>query len=100
MFVILKLYLMIIFYIDYSKFISFLFQSIKDDNSKPNFKKSFGFRYYQNNKNDTNNYFTLIKKEKDSNLNDFFISEKTNNKEDEIFKNDSLDCFTILKKLY
>ena len=35
---------------------------------KPEFKKIFRFRYYQKNKNDTNNYFTLNKKEKDDNL--------------------------------
>ena len=74
--------------------ISFLFESSEKNSFEINENKCFGFRYYNNLKN---NYCTLLK-ENEKNEDDYFFLEKLEkiNNEKNIFYKPDLDWFEIL----
>ena len=81
-----------------SEKISLLSFSKEDNPDLVDTKNCFGFRYYEKNKSEKCNYFTLIKKGKKG----YYILEKTENIKDidnESFFDKDLDCYSIMKNI-
>ena len=61
-------------------------------------KNCIGFRYYEKNNKDKCNYFTLIKKDKKGYL-ILEKSKKIKDSDDDLFYNNDLDCYSIIKSI-
>ena len=84
--------------LEISKKISLLYAPF--DNDKHNYDKNYflGFRYYEKNKLEKCNYFTLVKKQDKQ----FFILEKEKNILDingDSFYDKKLDCYSFIKNI-
>ena len=81
-----------------SEKISFLYAPLAKDNSNYDKSKCIGFRYYELNRNERCNYFTLVNKYD----NRFFILEKDKNIFDfkgVSFYDEKLNCYSVMKNI-
>ena len=81
-----------------SKKISFLYTPSLKDNKLYDKDNCIGFRYYEKNKSERCNYFTLIKKYDKK----FYILEKEKNICDingELFYDEKLDCYSVMRNI-